>query len=102
LTKRAFGSQGKQIRVYRLPDRLRQRDWAISRPLKKLTPADNPLYLRVTQVDAAKRPYPVTGTWERSSFWIGNLLFLMMSDINEPSQSIGRGPLGGNPPPPRE
>jgi hypothetical protein len=28
---------------------------------------------------------------------VGNILFLMMSDINEPSQKIGRGPLGGNP-----
>jgi hypothetical protein len=28
---------------------------------------------------------------------VGNLLFLMMSDINEPSQILGRGTLGGNP-----
>lgn len=48
-------------------------------------------------VDATKRPYPVSGTWERYSFRVGNLLFLMMSDINEPSQKVGRGPLGGNP-----
>jgi hypothetical protein len=48
-------------------------------------------------VDAAKRPYPITGTWERYSFRVGNLLFLMMSDINEPSQKVGRGTLGGNP-----
>jgi hypothetical protein len=48
-------------------------------------------------VDAAKRPYPIEGTWERYSFRVGNLLFLMMSDINEPSQKIGRGTLGGNP-----
>jgi hypothetical protein len=26
-----------------------------------------------------------------------NLLFLMMSDVNEPTQSVGRGDLGGNP-----
>jgi hypothetical protein len=50
-----------------------------------------------SKVDAAKRPYPITGTWERYSFRVGNLLFLMMSDINEPSQKIGRGTLGGNP-----
>jgi hypothetical protein len=50
-----------------------------------------------SKVDAAKRPFPVTGTWERYSFRVGNLLFLMMSDINEPSQKIGRGTLGGNP-----
>jgi hypothetical protein len=48
-------------------------------------------------VDAGKRPYPVDGTWERYSFRVGNILFLMMSDINEPSQTIGRGDLGGNP-----
>ena len=50
-----------------------------------------------SRVDAAKRPYPITGTWERYSFRVGNLLFLMMSDINEPSQKMGRGTLGGNP-----
>lgn len=48
-------------------------------------------------VRQAERPYPVEGTWERYSFRVGNLLFLMMSDINEPSQTIGRGDLGGNP-----
>lgn len=48
-------------------------------------------------VDAKKRPYPIEGTWERYSFRVGNLLFLMMSDINEPTQKLGRGPLGGNP-----
>jgi len=50
-----------------------------------------------SRVDAAKRPFAITGTWERYSFRVGNLLFLMMSDINEPSQKIGRGTLGGNP-----
>ena len=50
-----------------------------------------------SKVDAAKRPYPITGTWEHYSFRVGNLLFLMMSDINEPSQKVGRGTLGGNP-----
>jgi len=48
-------------------------------------------------VNAKKRPFPVDGTWERYSVRVGNLLFLMMSDINEPSQKIGRGTLGGNP-----
>ncbi|TGB37457.1 hypothetical protein [Mycolicibacterium peregrinum] len=48
-------------------------------------------------VDAAARPYPVSGTWERYSFRVGNLLFLMLSDRNEPSQTVGRGTLGGNP-----
>ena len=50
-----------------------------------------------SHVDAAKRPYPIEGTWEHYSFRFGNLLFLMMSDINEPTQKIGRGTLGGNP-----
>lgn len=48
-------------------------------------------------VDGSRRPYPIEGSWERYSFRVGNLLFLMMSDINEPSQKIGRGTLGGNP-----
>ncbi len=50
-----------------------------------------------SQVDPGKRPFPVEGTWERYSFRAGNILFLIMSDINEPSQKIGRGDLGGNP-----
>lgn len=48
-------------------------------------------------VVADRRPFPVEGTWERYAFRAGNLLFLMMSDRNEPSQKIGRGVLGGNP-----
>ena len=48
-------------------------------------------------VDPAARPYPISGTWERYSFRVGNLLFLMMSDVNEPTQKHGRGELGGNP-----
>jgi Calcineurin-like phosphoesterase len=50
-----------------------------------------------SHVDPAKRPFPIDGTWERYSFRAGNLLFLMMSDINEPTQKVGRGTLGGNP-----
>ncbi|MFL2542417.1 MAG: hypothetical protein ACJ0UT_10695, partial [Candidatus Latescibacterota bacterium] len=50
-----------------------------------------------SKVDAGKRPYAVVGTWERYAFKAGNMLFLLMSDVNEPSQSIGRGDLGGNP-----
>ncbi|WP_395310179.1 metallophosphoesterase [Mycobacterium sp. AMU20-3851] len=48
-------------------------------------------------VDPAARRYPVAGSWQRYSFRVGNLLFLMMSDVNEPSQPVGRGTLGGNP-----
>ena len=50
-----------------------------------------------SRVDATKRPFAIDGTWERYSFRAGNLLFLMMSDINEPTQKLGRGTLGGNP-----
>lgn len=50
-----------------------------------------------SEVDATKHPFPIEGTWERYSFRVGNLLFLMMSDINEPTQKVGRGTLGGNP-----
>jgi len=48
-------------------------------------------------VDPAARPYRVDGRWDRYSFRVGNLLFLMMSDRNEPTQAVGRGVLGGNP-----
>jgi hypothetical protein len=50
-----------------------------------------------SRVDATKRRFPIDGTWERYAFRVGNLLFLMMSDINEPTQRPGRGPWGGNP-----
>ncbi|HYL73038.1 MAG TPA: hypothetical protein VEU96_02480 [Bryobacteraceae bacterium] len=50
-----------------------------------------------SNVHAGKRPFPIEGTWEHYSFRAGNLLFLMMSDINEPTRKIGRGTLGGNP-----
>jgi hypothetical protein len=48
-------------------------------------------------VDPARRPYPVNGTWERYSFRAGNLLFLMMSDRNEPTRRLSRAEGGGNP-----
>ena len=54
-------------------------------------------YTESSNVDSRKRPYRVEGTWERYAFRVGNILFLMMSDINEPTQTIGRGDLGGNP-----
>jgi hypothetical protein len=50
-----------------------------------------------SEVNNDNRPYKIEGTWERYSFRVGNILFLMMSDRNEPTQKIGRGPLGGNP-----
>ena len=48
-------------------------------------------------VDPAQRPFEPDGTWERYAFRVGNVVFLMMSDINEPSRSRGRGEFGGNP-----
>ena len=40
-------------------------------------------------VHADRRPYPVEGTWERYSFEVGNILFLVMGDRND------GGPPGG-------
>lgn len=48
-------------------------------------------------VDPAARQYLIEGSWERYAFRVGNVLFLMMSDRNEPTQTVGRGQLGGNP-----
>jgi hypothetical protein len=48
-------------------------------------------------VDAARRPYPVDGTWERYTFRVGNLVFLMMSDRNDGGPPVGRGKRGGYP-----
>ena len=50
-----------------------------------------------SEINNNNRPYLIEGTWERYSFRAGNILFLMMSDRNEPTQKIGRGELGGNP-----
>ena len=44
-----------------------------------------------------RRPYPVTGTWERYKFEAGNLLLLMMADRNDLDPPIGRGDVGGYP-----
>jgi hypothetical protein len=48
-------------------------------------------------VDPSRRPYPIEGTWERYSFRVGNLLFLMMSDRNDVGPPVGRGDYGGYP-----
>lgn len=42
-------------------------------------------------VDDSKRPYKPEGSWERYSFKVGNLLFLIMSDRNDLPPPIGRG-----------
>ena len=47
-------------------------------------------HTQFSRVDPTKRRFPIDGTWERYSFRVGNLLFLMMSDINEPTQKLGR------------
>ncbi len=49
-------------------------------------------------VDPARRPYPVEGTWERYSFRVGNLRFLMMSDRNDLPYPVGRRETGGGSP----
>ena len=51
----------------------------------------------VSGVDRGRYRHPVHGDWERYWFEVGNVRFLMMSDVNEPSQPLGRGALGGNP-----
>lgn len=52
---------------------------------------------RFSGVDARRRPYPIEGTWERYSFRVGNLLFLMMGDRNDGGPPVGRGKHGGYP-----
>lgn len=49
-------------------------------------------------VDPARRPYPIDGAWERYSFRVGNLLFLMMSDRNDLPYPVGRRATGGGSP----
>jgi len=48
-------------------------------------------------VDNSRRPFPVEGTWERYSFSVGNVLFLMMGDRNDGGPPIGRAERGGYP-----
>jgi hypothetical protein len=48
-------------------------------------------------LDPQRRRHPITGTWERYEFRIGNLLFLMMSDRNDLPLPMGRGKRGGYP-----
>jgi hypothetical protein len=44
----------------------------------------------VSDVKNENRPFPVEGTWERYSFQVGNILFLMMGDRNDREPPIGR------------
>lgn len=48
-------------------------------------------------VQAEGRPYSIDGTWERYSFRVGNILFLMLSDRNDGGPPVGRGERGGYP-----
>ena len=48
-------------------------------------------------VHAEKRPYEISGTWERYHFRVGNILFLCMADRNDVGPPIGRGERGGYP-----
>ena len=50
-----------------------------------------------SKVKPERRKYPVDGTWERYSFRVGNLLFLVMSDRNDGGPPVGRGDKGGYP-----
>ena len=52
---------------------------------------------RFSGVDSKRRRYPVEGTWERYSFRVGNLLFLLMSDRNDGGPPVGRDKRGGYP-----
>ena len=52
---------------------------------------------KFSNVRKEKYKYPIYGTFERYYFDIGNLRFLMMSDINQRKEQKGRGELGGNP-----
>ena len=52
---------------------------------------------RFSGVEAKLRPYPIEGTWERYSFRVGNMLFLMMGDRNDGGPPVGRGVRGGYP-----
>ena len=48
-------------------------------------------HTQLSGVDAARRPFPVEGTWERYKFVAGNILFLMLSDRNDAPSPVGRG-----------
>lgn len=48
-------------------------------------------------IDPSRRPYTIEGSWERYSFRIGNVLFLMMGDRNDVGPPVGRGHRGGYP-----
>jgi len=48
-------------------------------------------------IDRAHYPFPIEGTWERYAIHAGNIVILMLSDVNEKTHKKGRGELEGNP-----
>jgi hypothetical protein len=52
---------------------------------------------RHSGVNADRRRYPINGTWERYSFRVGNLEFLVMGDRNDGGPPVGRSASGGYP-----
>jgi hypothetical protein len=50
-----------------------------------------------SRVDPQRRPFPITGTWERYAFTAENVLFLMLGDRNDGGPPKGRGEHGGYP-----
>lgn len=55
-------------------------------------------FTEFSKVDASKRPYPAEGSWERYTFKVGNVRFLMMSDRNDLPYPVGRRATGGGSP----
>jgi hypothetical protein len=55
-------------------------------------------HTETSRLDPANRPYPVEGSWERYSFKVGNIRFLMMSDRNDLPYPVGRQEFGGGSP----
>jgi len=51
----------------------------------------------VSGVHNDRRPFPVSGTWERYTISIGNMLILMLGDRNDGGPPAGRAERGGYP-----
>ena len=52
---------------------------------------------KFSEVKKENYTFPIKGTFEKYYFDVGNIRFLMMSDINPKNQKKGRGELGGHP-----
>lgn len=48
-------------------------------------------FTEISGIDNSRRPYPVTGTYERYYFDVGNIRFLFLSDRNDLPAPYGRG-----------